>query len=322
VFAKQTNKKLFAAIQHRQDGSSEGEEQDAADIKLPEWKIFSQPDSAPQAADFRVERVAAPRGYEGAISYVLQVERLREVNALTGFTRVSSPLDFDDTFEVGSQHRVPLSRKPPRAVPASEVRGEGIFVRFDEVEVARWCARASGLDGQFQAAHIRWRKVRGIEPAEAGYPGIRFVLLHSFSHALMRQVALECGYSSASIRERIYARDPEQDGGPMAGVLLYTAAPDSEGTLGGLVSLGRPERLGRHIAQALEQMKLCASDPLCSEHQPNEGSSATLHGASCHACLFSPETSCERGNKYLDRSVLVETVTGAEAAFFARERRP
>jgi hypothetical protein len=93
----------------------------------------------------------------------------------------------------------------------------------------------------------------------------------------------------------------------MAGVLIYTAAPDSEGTLGGLASLGEPIALGRHISQALEQMRLCASDPLCAEHSPLQNTT-TLHWATCHACLFSPETSCERGNKYLDRSILVRTV--------------
>ena len=93
----------------------------------------------------------------------------------------------------------------------------------------------------------------------------------------------------------------------MAGVLIYTAAPDSEGTLGGLVSLGKPETLERHLDQALDNMRLCASDPLCAEHHPYRDGN-TLHAASCHACLFAPETSCERGNKYLDRAVLVSTV--------------
>lgn len=94
---------------------------------------------------------------------------------------------------------------------------------------------------------------------------------------------------------------------PMAEVLIYTAAPDSEGTLGGLVSLGEPRVLGRHFDQALEGMRLCASDPLCAEHRPQRDE-VTLHGAACHACLFAPETSCERGNKYLDRSLLIRTV--------------
>ena len=90
------------------------------------------------------------------------------------------------------------------------------------------------------------------------------------------------------------------------------------GTLGGLVRMGKPSELGRHIARALEEMRLCSSDPLCADHQPDpEGN--TLHAAACHACLFAPETSCERGNKYLDRTALVTTV-GGEPGFF--DERP
>jgi hypothetical protein len=107
---------------------------------------------------------------------------------------------------------------------------------------------------------------------------------------------------------------PEHDDGPMAGILLYTAAPDSEGTLGGLVGLGTPELFGSHIDHALEQMQSCTSDPLCAEHTCLQDQS--LHEAACHACLFLPETSCERGNKYLDRSILVSTVDRAELTFF------
>jgi hypothetical protein len=137
--------------------------------------------------------------------------------------------------------------------------------------------------------------------------------MHSFSHALMRELTLECGYTAPSIRERIYASgvDPQID---MAGVLIYPAAPDSEGTLGGLVALGRPQELGRMIRQALERAMLCASDPLCSEHDPRRD--GTLHGAACHACLFAPETSCENGNRYLDRSTLVPTFRLPDTGFF------
>ena len=169
-------------------------------------------------------------------------------------------------------------------------------------------------------AHTAWRKRRGIEPPEASFPGSRFTLIHSFSHALMRQLSLECGYSAASLRERIYANDDERVGPLMAGVLIFTAAPDSEGTLGGLVRMGKPVELGRHVARALAEMRLCSSDPLCADHQPDpEGS--TLHAAACHACLFAPETSCERGNKYLDRGSLVTTVRG-EPGFFDERSAP
>jgi hypothetical protein len=101
----------------------------------------------------------------------------------------------------------------------------------------------------------------------------------------------------------------------MAGFLLYTAASDSEGTLGGLVELGNPLSLGRHLHQALENLRICASDPLCAEHPPSKDGRG-IHAASCHACLFSPETSCERGNRYLDRSVLLPTLSRDDTAFF------
>jgi hypothetical protein len=171
-------------------------------------------------------------------------------------------------------------------------------------------------DPAFRDAHIRWRKARGLTPPESSYPGLRYVLLHSFSHALMRQFALECGYTSASIRERIYSRNADEPGGPMAGILIYTAAPDSEGTLGGLVSLGEPETLERHIAAALEAAASCASDPTCAEHDPSQ-TGLGVHAAACHACMFASETSCEHGNRYLDRSVLMQTVQRDDLAFFA-----
>ena len=137
--------------------------------------------------------------------------------------------------------------------------------------------------------------------------GMRYVLLHSFSHILMRALALEAGYTLASLRERIYSRSPEEESGPMAGILIYTAATDSEGTLGGLASLGSPHVLQQHILKALHDAALCASDPLCAENTP-EYEERSIHAAACHNCLFAPETSCERGNKYLDRTVLVPTI--------------
>ena len=178
----------------------------------------------------------------------------------------------------------------------------------------RWLQQAmlSKHNEMFKLAHKRWRQARNLGDPEANYPGLRYILLHTFAHALMRQLALDCGYAAASIRERIYAQGEDKEGGAMAGILLYTADSDSEGTLGGLVNQGRD--LGYHIAGALEAMQYCASDPLCAEHAPLND--LTLHGAACHACLFAPETSCERGNRYLDRSVLIATVERNDLAFF------
>jgi len=122
-------------------------------------------------------------------------------------------------------------------------------------------------------------------------------------------------YNAASIRERIYADVEGED--PQAGILIYTAAADSDGTLGGLVDLGRPENLGRLLEQALNRAKVCSSDPLCSEHDPEKD--RTLHAAACHACSFVAETSCEKQNRYLDRSLLIPTLDCPDAGFFGQD---
>jgi hypothetical protein len=204
----------------------------------------------------------------------------------------------------------------PTWVPATEVRGEGLFVQLPEDKVEAWVASAAGSQATeaLRESHKRWREHHNLDPA-IGWPGERYLLVHSLAHCLLNELALECGYSAASIRERVYAQEPQEDGGAMAGFLLYTAAPDSEGTLGGLVGLARQDTFGRILSRALERANLCSSDPFCAEHHPS-GSETTLHSAACHACLFVPETSCERGNRYLDRNVLVETLAAAGVEYF------
>ena len=160
-----------------------------------------------------------------------------------------------------------------------------------------------------RAAHGTWRERRGIEPPEGEWPGARYVLVHSLAHMIINQVALECGYSAASIRERLYVRESDDPEQAMAGVLLYTAAPDSEGTLGGMVRLGKSDAFQQILSNALERVRLCSNDPFCAEHTAGR-TEDVLHNAACHACLFTPETSCERGNRYLDRAVLTTTMAG------------
>lgn len=316
-FAEYTDDDLWAAMEDKRQAATSGVEQQLVDLKTPEWRVLVQASAENNTADFRLRKVDPPERFRGLISQVVIAERLREVRALVSFTRIESPMDFEGIAEIPPEKQMALSRKSPEWVPASEVRGEGIFIQFDEKAVSDWAGRPTVKErgNQFLQAHAQWRRLMGIADPTLGFPGIRYVMIHSFAHALMRQLALECGYTASSIRERIYSKEPSDPDGPMAGVSLYTSAPDSEGTLGGLVSLGEPVELERHIAFALEQMNLCASDPLCSEHDPpTDGSS--LHGAACHACLFVPETSCERGNKYLDRSLVVATFDQTDGGYF------
>jgi hypothetical protein len=306
---------IWAAIQaNKQESVNEAEE---TDLKITEWSVLTQNPAPAPTKDFRVTRVAPPTGFAYQFEDTLLLEKLREVRALLAFTRIESKGDFADAAYADDGRQTPLSRQNPTWLPASEVRGEGIFLRFRENALQAWEQQPAvrQLEQEFYLAHKVWRTQRKQNPPEVGFPGIRFVFLHSFSHALMRQISLECGYTAASVRERLYCRGVGQEDGPMAGILIYTAASDSEGTLGGLVQLGQPVTLGRQIQNALESMRICGSDPLCAEHSP-VADGRGIHGACCHACLFAPETSCERGNRFLDRSTLVGTFAAKPTEFF------
>jgi len=300
---------IWEAIEERREGE-DGNDPDE-DLRVEEWEVLSRPDGSPELDDFLVNEGEIPRGMDDYCLSTVLVGKIREVNALVGFTRLEAPEDLlrgDDELEYA-----PLSRTDPKWVPANEVRGEGILVRFDPDAISEWEARRPVQERleSLRESNRRWRAARRL-PVDEGYPGDRHVLIHTFSHLLMRELALECGYSGASIRERVYSGTT--DDGRMAGVLIYTAAPDSEGTLGGLVRLGEGATLGGLVEQALDHARLCASDPLCAEHDPVPDRS--LHGAACHACTFAPETSCEFGNRFLDRAAVVETLVGSDAAFF------
>lgn len=300
-----------------QESKTPGED-GATDVLGPEWVALTQPVQG-EHPDFKVEATKTPPNTPtpGFASTRL-VTRLREVSALVGFTRLDSPSDRDGA-------RAPLSAGQPRWVPAAVSLGEGILVRLDEDIVQKWeQTQAPTFDriAAMDEAHYAWCRRRGMTTPPLP-PSPRFTLVHTLAHLLIQEISHEAGYAAASIRERIYARTPAE-GAPMAGVLLYTAAPDSEGTLGGLVALGAPDRLGGLIDGALERARICTSDPFCATHIPNGiptggvDGDGSVHGAACHVCLFLPETSCDHANRYLDRTLVVPTlVDGHTHAFMS-----
>lgn len=301
---------IWATVQAVQAGEPEPHVTEQ-DIKGPEWEVLTASSPPTDWPHFLSKPVAVPKGFETRISGVLLLQRLREVNALLGFTRVEAPEESSDPDE--RPEMASLFSSEATWVPAGQVHGEGIFIRFHEEALRNWEQSESVRvrDAKLVSGHQGWRNARRLDPTE-GYPGARYVLLHTVAHLLIRELALECGYNAAGIRERIYADTAGEQ--PQAGILVYTAAADSDGTLGGLVDLGSPENLDRLLAQALSRAGVCSSDPLCAEHEP--GNDRSLHAASCHACSFVSETSCERGNRYIDRAFVVPTLETAGAAFF------
>jgi hypothetical protein len=297
---------LWEAVRRRRANQDADQPEDAIDLKFPEWQCITNPSTAPSTYDFTIEDAGVPATLSAVFEQVVAVKRLRETMALLGFARIDAPESgVNDDLE--AVEAVSLSRREPTWVPASDVRGEGIFFRLPEERVRGWQVRVE--------THPRMTALRKATIDRFGikaWPGFRYVLLHSLAHLLINELSLECGYSPASIRERIYSSD--EDGQAMAGILVYTAAADSEGTLGGLVSMAKPECVERIVSQARTRAEMCSSDPLCSEHVPTDPDK-TLHGAACHSCLFLPETSCERGNRLLDRTILVKTISESSLAY-------
>jgi hypothetical protein len=247
------------------------------------------------------------------------VHRLREVSCLYGFTRFeAAPTAADGEIEdiQLAVRGAPISRDA-NWLPAIEQFGEGIFIHFDETAIMEWLQRGPTLqrNEKLLAGYGHWQKhFTGTAPP---YPGTPYVLLHSMSHALMAEIALECGYPASSLKERVYALSGARGGGDFdrCGVLIYTASPGAQGTLGGLVATA--SRIAHILRNALERLRICSNDPICADHEPDDrsGDRAT-HGAACHGCLLIAETSCEMRNLFLDRGLLLQTMAEENAAFF------
>ncbi|MFD0870720.1 DrmB family protein [Paenibacillus residui] len=238
------------------------------------------------------------------------IHKIREVRALTGFTRINPP----DAFEVGE--RIPgfISAKEPstRWYPAYEVRGEGIFIEFNCNDINNWIRNNNNIAKRAEIVNNNYRETyQGKTTSRLITP--KFLLLHTIAHLLIRQLSFECGYTAASLRERIYCSGAD-DNVEMSAILIYTASGDSEGTLGGLVRQGYWDCLPRIFKKALEIGELCSNDPVCISSE-GQGRDA-LNLASCHSCALLPETSCEEFNVFLDRGVVVGTFEDKELGFY------
>jgi hypothetical protein len=317
---------LWEAIQQVRNGKatpkvvSAERRTDPLTVLAPEWTVLTDEKKYTRhsgSADFRAVRRDLPSDLSSVLSAVVAVEKLKKVNAFIGFTRI----DALDRIDDASARVAPLSRDGrPTWVPSTEDRGEGIFLQFDESVVAPWELEVAQLPvwDAFREAHrINFRrrtsKTAGDIDPDSRFPPPRYWALHTLSHLLIREAAMSSGYGSASLTERIYAWPAGEDHGPSAGLLITTTASDSEGTLGGLVELARPEKLSKLVESALRRGLRCSSDPICSHRAPAD-KEEFLHGAACHFCLFVSETSCERTNRFLDRRLLLGLPTDPAVA--------
>lgn len=248
-----------------------------------------------------------------AFARITLVSKLRETRAFAGFTRV-----YPENDQSLADRKAMLWRTPPPTpwLPAYIVFGEGIYLELDEPHLREWearddiLARVQRLADRFHVVLQRRRlRVRDVSP--------RLVLLHTLAHLLMNQLTFDCGYSTASLRERLYvSRDRTA---PMSGILVYTAAGDSEGTMGGLVRMGKPGNLEAVVRRAVGNARWCSADPVCMELGALGGQGPdSCNLAACHNCALAPETSCEEFNRFLDRALVVGTLERGDLGFFSR----
>ena len=246
-------------------------------------------------SDFVCLHREVPDEFADLITHVRKVTRLREVRALQGFTRLDGAVDPNDPTQ---QKLCALSPTRLHWLPAIEVIGEGIFMAFDREVLDGWASREF-----WQSRRKLLRRASDRKAAEYGRLAapidIVKVAIHTLSHIIIDQLSLDAGYPAAALRERLFVDDE------VAGLLVYTASSDSAGSLGGVASMAETERLGAALAEGLQRLSWCSSDPVCIESR-GSGTDA-LNLAACHACVLAPETSCEMNNCFLDRALLFGT---------------
>lgn len=277
------------------------------EIKQMEYQAITHhndPAYASNKKHFKAEEDAVPVGLKKYFSRVIRITRLRDVMVLLGFTRVEAPdPDADEQVNIVKLNR---TRNEPW-LPAVEVNGEGVFLEINRSTLKVWLNKpeVAKISKHYESSYEQYCISRGW--TKFIKRNAEYVLLHTISHLLIKEMALQSGYSSSSIKERIYSSDD------MSGILLYTGSSDKEGSLGGLVELGTYDKLTPIIKGALENALICTNDPECMSNLPTIDKS---NGAACHSCCMISETACENGNRLLDRAFVVPLAEREEQSFF------
>lgn len=298
-------------------GEESGTEEDAeVAFRREEFEVLRTPRQDAQLLIRSSDFTAYSPWLQQFFSRVMLISKLRETRALTGFSRI-----FPENGLTPLERRrlLRLGELPAKEMwlPAYVVYGEGIFLELQEEKLRAWLdseavqTRVEPLLQQYE----RLQAARRTRPVPLG---ARYVLLHTLAHVVMNRLTFECGYSSASLRERLYVSDDEH--APMAGVLIYTAAGDAEGTMGGLVRMGRPGNLEPVIQQAIQNAEWCSADPVCMELGARGGQGPdSCNLAACHGCALVPETACEAFNHFLDRGLLIGTLESPDLGYFSQK---
>jgi hypothetical protein len=294
-----SNKEIEEALERIKDGYPNIENLTVGDLLEDEFDAFLTPiDNVRDDEDFvtehnKIQWENLRNDFSGDVLSIIKIvdnlvvaKRLREIQIFKGFNRVT---DIDNSINL----------VPPDIdgksdwLPAIELFGEGLFFTIDEEILGDWEVipsvqlRASEIATRYEMSEVSIHKDIVVSP--------RFILLHTLSHLLIRELETTAGYPAASLKERLYcSRDRK-----MAGILIYTVVADIVGSLGGIVESAEPRAFLTLLDGVFKHAQWCSLDPVCTEHE-GQGP-GWLNRAACHACALIPEPSCDYGNVFLDR---------------------
>lgn len=291
---------IINQIKLKVENQSNKSEKTREEIFQDEYRAFIGGDN--NDINFKTVEVDVPELFSDFIKKIILAKRLKEVMVLKGFTRIHPLGENDKSF-------IKISKTLKNWLPAIELRGEGIFIELNSDKLKKWEVKANSRYRDMEERMLGAINKRDNFSA-------RYVLLHTLAHMLIRQLTLQCGYSSSALKERIYSTYYKKDNAvEMEGILIYTSTSDAEGSLGGLVREGKTENIDNTLRQMLEEASWCSSDPLCIQSKAQGLDS--LNYAACHSCALLPETSCESRNSFLDRAALIGTLDDKSIGYFS-----
>ena len=305
-----TIKKITGEIKYDSD-EDESSSETFQSLKFQEYHSLNKD----RDSEFLVTKKSDLSRYSSIIREVVEdivlVEKLTETRAFYGFARLNNEKSVDDSIK---NIRVSEPKKNENWLPATQHHGEGIFINFKESELNKRLD-STIIDERIEA--LKAQQINGndvIDKFREYEVSKSFIFIHTFSHLLINELIYDSGYSAASIAERIFVNYEDSNKEDMQGLLIYTSAGDSEGTMGGLVRLGEPEFFNKIFVNALRKALWCSTDPVCNE-TPRQGPFGLNQGA-CYSCCLLPETSCEVTNTFLDRGFVVGTQSNPDIGVF------
>ena len=311
---------IIAEVHNQIKGTDQEETESIreVDMRFEEYKYFlSQNDNSDGDLVFETKDLS---NYEGEnflkehFDSVVLIKKLKETRAFYGFSRIN-PLDGKSIAE--SKAMLVSHNSSIDWLPAIQVYGEGIFIKFSDERISDWLNRNPSITNRIESAYHQSQirrnpsygaglEIKDINPV--------FIMLHTFAHLLIKRLCFNCGYGTSALREKIYFSSAEDT--KMNAVLIYTSSGDSEGSLGGLVRQGNEINLYSTIQDALIDSEWCSADPVCSDIGKEGQGPDNINSAACHNCVILPETSCEEFNGLLDRSVVIGSVESNNKGYF------